>query len=794
MPDTVCSSPSLHNAQAAPGRTVRPMFLGWLVILLCSLLLYDALLYASLRAEIRENARASASVAAASLKSSLTMGVRFGKNLRTFRGIDRLLETAGRAANRPLAVFDARGTILHTWQYVPPLEKQPQMPLSGAQELLVETETGSVLLMPVLDRDNATAGFVGAWVDRAALEDELHTIFKNQMLRQLGIACAGALLFMLCLALQRGSSADTRFRRLGIGLFLVVMLCNGVLAIQAVSRHYTQGLNNDAAHTGQLLTGSLNRLLLVGVSLDKTTRLDAYLAGIAAIHNNAIALDILDPRQQRFASSRPEGDDAERLPEVQTFKLLEHSGAFSLSGAPLEQGWTLRVSLLRAPWMDKLINAGLDILTLVAIALIFMMEMFLLLSRSLGARASGQLESYAHRSAMFRPLMFVFVLAMDMSVSFIPLRMAELTAPGALSRDMLLGLPISAEMGMTGLSVLIAGSWMKRRGARPPLMTGIACMALGYLGSMLAQAPWQFVIARAVVGLGYGLSLLTAQAYTVKDGRLADMFAGVYAGSLCGSALGAMLAERLGYGPVFLLSACILACLFFVPLKMLRGDNRREAAPGTETPAARLTFSDIRRLLADRRFLAFVLLALLPSAIVCVGFLNYFLPTFLKQADVAQSNIGRVYMLNCLIVIYSGPLLTALVQKTSCRAGLLCVAGLLTALSAFSFTLLPPLPAAIAGSVLLGLATGLNIPAQSVFLLDLDIARAIGVDQAMSLLDALQRVGQVIGPLCVGAALAVMSVDEAALGASLALVAVSLLLPLLAGSGRRSCRSQPPRP
>ena len=158
----------------------------------------------------------------------------------------------------------------------------------------------------------------------------------------------------------------------------------------------------------------------------------------------------------------------------------------------------------------------------------------------------------------------------------------------------------------------------------------------------------------------------------------------------------------------------------------------------------------------------------------------------------AQSNIGRVYMLNCLIVIYSGPPFTALVQKSTSRAGLLCVAGLLAALSAFSFTLLRRPAGRHCRIRPAGLATGLNIPAQSEFLLDLDIARAIGVDQAMSLLDALQRVGQVIGPLCVGAALTVMSVEDAAFWASLGLAAASLLLPLLAGPGRPLPAQRPP--
>lgn len=254
---------------------------------------------------------------------------------------------------------------------------------------------------------------------------------------------------------------------------------------------------------------------------------------------------------------------------------------------------------------------------------------------------------------------------------------------------------------------------------------------------------------------------------------LADMFAGVYAGSLCGSAMGAMLAERFGYTPVFFLSALILLCL--VPLPRLLLNGGREDEP--EQQAVRLNFGQIRRLLGDRRFLAFVLLSLVPSAMLCVGFLNYFLPVYLKSAGTAQSDIGRIYMLNCLLVIYSGPPLSRLVLKVRSKAGMVCLAGIISALSLLGLAVLPPLPATLIGAVLIGLATGLNIPAQSEYLLRLDIARAIGVDQSMSLLDALQRIGQVLGPLCTGAVLLLMNVDEAAriIGAGFIIISLAFL-------------------
>ena len=54
----------------------------------------------------------------------------------------------------------------------------------------------------------------------------------------------------------------------------------------------------------------------------------------------------------------------------------------------------------------------------------------------------------------------------------------------------------------------------------------------------------------------------------------------------------------------------------------------------------------------------------------------------------------------------------------------------------------------------------------------------------MGLLDALQRVGQVLGPLCTGAALIVMNVDEAATTVGAGFLVISLAFLILARPGR----------
>ena len=768
---------------------------GWLAVLACSLLVYDALLFSSLNREIWDGVQASARVAADNLRMNVATGLRFGKKLESYRGLDRLLTHAGDAAGMPLAALDAQGNVLLSHGAFP----SSAFHAGGILEekggvTLREDKGGRTLVVPVNGRDGKIAGYIGTRIDRAPLDADLHAMFRGQLAAQGAIALGGALLLARLLTLLgRGTHEGDARERLaraarmsGIAVFLLVMLANGTLALHAVSSRSTEGLEHDAERTGVLLTEALNRLLLVGVSFERMDSVDTYLSGIAAAHKGTIALEILDPRGTRVAGSAPEGTAL--LPETRNFPLLSGMGQRS-QHQPEEgiSGWSLRVSIVRAPWLDRLRATALDMLTIVAVSLIFMVELYLLLTRGAELfhakkRASAvQASPSPGRSALLRPLAFFMLFAMDMSISFIPLRMAELVPPESLSRDMLLGLPISAEMGMAGLSVLFAGAWIQHSGARPPLMTGLALVGVGYLGSMLAVSPWHFVVARALVGTGYGLALLTAQACTVKDGMLADMFAGVYAGSLCGSAMGAMLAERFGYAPVFLLSAILLLCLVPLPRLLLPGKSEGRTE---EKKSSRITFRQLRRLFGDRRFLAFVLLSLVPSAMLCVGFLNYFLPVYLKSAGTAQSDIGRIYMLNCLLVIYSGPPLSRLVMQSRSKAGMVCAAGIISALSLLGLAVLPPLPATLLGAVLVGLATGLNIPAQSEYLLRLDIARAIGVDQTMGLLDALQRVGQVLGPLCAGAVLLAMNVDEAArlIGAGFLLISFAFLI--LARSGR----------
>jgi MFS family permease len=115
-----------------------------------------------------------------------------------------------------------------------------------------------------------------------------------------------------------------------------------------------------------------------------------------------------------------------------------------------------------------------------------------------------------------------------------------------------MGLPISVEFFCVGIAILISGFWNDRRGWHEPFLTGIFLAATGGIYSWIAPDVLNFIISRALVGIGYGLMLLAAQgfviAYTDETNRtqgLAQFLAGLYAGSICGGATGALAGSAL---------------------------------------------------------------------------------------------------------------------------------------------------------------------------------------------------------------------------------------------------------
>jgi predicted MFS family arabinose efflux permease len=272
---------------------------------------------------------------------------------------------------------------------------------------------------------------------------------------------------------------------------------------------------------------------------------------------------------------------------------------------------------------------------------------------------------------------------------------------------------------------------------------------------MLAAGPVPFIIARGVTGAGYGLIILPPQAEAVKEGKVAYLFAGVYAGSLCGSSLGAMLADSLGYAGVFGVSAVFL--LVLAPLPFLLFSRGRAAAQEKSVPLPAPVPSETRErmrqmlsLARDPAFWVLALCSLIPGSFLEVGLLNFYLPVFLNSAGMTQSDIGRVFLLFCLVIIHAGPKMENLLSAPRHMPVLVFLGGMAGAGALGVFAFLPPTAASLCAAVFLGLAIGCNIPGQCGCLMGLRAARLLGETVSVSILNTLERAGQMLGPICLG--------------------------------------------
>lgn len=800
---------------------------GWTLIVVLSLALYDALLFASLDSEHRAAQLASATVAADSAAFELSAGIRLGKSVQTWQGLQDFADRAARTGGRHLAILTVGGRVVcstgniarNVWR------GGPHRPLAGGRSI-IEAADHRVVFTPVLDRWNQTHAHVAVLMTEAEIDAQRNSVLLVQLGRQLGAVVAGIVLLALLFGLKKPAGARSlgltkadRFACLGV--FALLMCAVGASAVMQFSEGYTQNMENDARRTGARLEHTIERLTAAGVRLNAPARLGAYLDDVAHAHRGTIALEVIDARGRRIAAGSRY--DEPHVGELAQFVLENRRQAPDARAAGEPR---LRIAVLRAPWLEHLRLMTLDLATTVVVAMILMTELFLLLTRSAylfrgrGARVSG--PDAADRALLLRPLAFFMLVAVDMSVSFIPLQMGVLVEAGAGAREFLLGLPVSVELATSALTVLVAGFWVKRWGATVLLVAAALVCGSGTLLCVVAADPWLYIVGRALAGAGYGLFILVTQAETVGVGKLADLFAGVYAGGLCGSALGAMLADRIGFLPVYFIAAVVMLAVAPFPWLMARhhkqsaaqgagqmpgqmAESRAEqsAAPGQEQTAAQqpqapagadagggtLGWPTVRVLLTDARFLSFTVLVILPGAFITGGWLYYLSPVFLEDAGASQSDIGRVYMINCLLVIYFGPWLEAWVHRRHAPISWVAAAGLLTAASMACVPVLAPLPAAFLASIVLGVGNGLSIGANSSYLLEIDSVKRFGTAPAMGLWEGLQNVGRTAGPVVIGLMLGVMDFAQTFWALAAMTAGATVLFVLTARIGRGAAGS-----
>jgi len=184
--------------------------------------------------------------------------------------------------------------------------------------------------------------------------------------------------------------------------------------------------------------------------------------------------------------------------------------------------------------------------------------------------------------------------------------------------------------------------------------------------------------------------------------------------------------------------------------------------------------------LLNRNVFLLIFCCVIPFSICQVGLLFFATPLYLDQLGVKQSDIGRVLMIYGLSVVYLAPQISKLVDRHERKAPFIVAGGLLGGLGLSLLYLFQGFPAIIAAVFLLGLASSIGGSAQTAFALKLRPTQNLGAGKAMAIQRGADKLGQMLGPLALGALMSGVSISQGLVVLGVAYMGLSLLFLLLA--------------
>ncbi|MGJ8603696.1 MAG: MFS transporter [Marivita sp.] len=364
--------------------------------------------------------------------------------------------------------------------------------------------------------------------------------------------------------------------------------------------------------------------------------------------------------------------------------------------------------------------------------------------------------------------LFVFSFAEELQKSFLPLFVAEFhTESDLFARDIMMGLPISAFMFVIAVFTPFAGRLVDQFGNKPLFMAGLLPAIAGYLICFFATNANDILIGRSMTAIGYAVITISCQSYiaavVVAENRARGMaiFVGVLmTATMCGTAVGAILADWLGYKPVFLVATVFSLLAGLLGWSMLSTDL---PAPEVKKVPAGTSRSPLAVLMRNTQFVLIVLFCAIPAKVILTGFLYLFVPIYLASLDATQSEIGRIMMLYSLIIIPISPLASGFADRLGKNLWMVIGATVLSGIVLLGLYQSASVAAVLMAVAALGivhafLKAPLIVAAMDAAEQSPDITRT----GALSLLRTSERIGSVIGPVVVAALLVKLDFGEVA--------------------------------
>jgi predicted MFS family arabinose efflux permease len=559
---------------------------------------------------------------------------------------------------------------------------------------------------------------------------------------------------------------------------ILILLCSQILFsllnTNSFKTYYLEITREKTTVLGNLLKEDIEYLLKKRIKLKSFYMMEKMLGEILSVSSELSNITIFDSKMKPLYMADKKAiidfkksgiDTAVAVNNYNKFKDTNYNLLIDLKKKPLNSdgfqtlitAGYISITISKDALFSELMSIILDSITVLIISVLFLMELLVMVFQYFAKEAKKIKKTVKVNYTVIRPAIFLYFFGQTISVSFLPLYMEQLYEPFlGLSKEMIMGLPICTTMLFGAISPLIAGPWVDKRGWHESLFTGFILTSFGFVYTWLAPNAMHLIISRAFVGFGYGLTFMAANGFVVyftddnsKTQGLTYLIAGCFAGYICGSSTGGMLADRMGYNSVFIIGAIIIIfSILYALVFMKNAIGAKGPAHKADEETEQSKVGQLLQFVTDIRVLALCFFIILPSSMVTVGFINYFIPIYIDSIGSTPSNIGRLLMVHGLFFIYVAPFFSKFIDRSSQKSKYILLSALICSCSLILFPFVGGLLAAVISILLLGFAG--SFEAVIPFALSFKSTKKLGDAKAIAILSSVEKLGQVMGPLIFG--------------------------------------------
>jgi len=770
------------------------------VIISASIGLISILNYMSFRKNHMESFARSNAVACIGVANKIEYAVKYGKPLSNFYGIQDIFNDAFSLSHiNETYLADEKGKLLYSKVKDGTIIELPEEFTGVLKDFAKDDSTkfstflvkeDQHVILPVKDSSGSIIGYFGVVYDMDAVSRNMAQSVKELLLSMVSSIILGIGIFILIYIFYI-SKNEINKRRLWASTIIVLILANLFYAITVYGvfqKGYIEMTANNAEILTERIKADIDSVLSKGVVYSRFSGMEEYLKGIYR--------DIDEIESISLAA-----EDEAILSES------EYVASAALKKDAEGVGMRLNIKISREYISGRLSDTLLDLATILIVSIMISIEIVLfVITLLMGTKKENNIEVKdvekdievkdleKDEAGIVRGVAFVVFTLLYMTVAFVPIVMTKLYRPiFNLPYDIVISLPISAEMLFSVIAAAFCGVLIDRGGWKPAAIAGLITLVLGNLASGITNDAVFFILSRCLCGIGMGLVLTAIRVYgysMAKEGQEEKYIASVNSGAVTGCSaavvVGAMIADRAGFSRSFMLVA-LLGILTLGIVYIFARNNKIVRA--SSTAAVKASWKELIRCV-DGKFISFILFMIFPAYILAM-FLNYYFPVFANDAGLSTSNIGRAFMLNGLCVVYVGSLLSGFIHKRLGNIKGMVLGIIIAAVAMIVFAQYGNIMAAFTVIIVMGITDGFTVPAQYSYMMKHPLALRIGQGKTISLFSIVSNISKSVAPLIFGIAVLKGGFTGIALiGAITAVLAIAFAIIGITGKSTGSITSE----